>query len=102
MKFANVVPWAQGPNVSSFTFRAVGILREALAADDEIDRRGTHRLHGRYGWRIVLEDRGDQAHLRLAREHLWSSRHLVDDGPEREDVGPRVGVLASSCSGAMY
>ena len=55
---------------------------------------------GVIGWTVeigggsVLHDRRDQRGLARARERLPARRHLVEHGAEREDVRPRVGLLA--------
>ena len=40
--------------------------------------------------RLVAQDRGDEADLGVAGERPAAGEHLVEDGAEREDVGPRV------------
>ncbi len=73
--------------------RSSGILLQALL-HDVVERRRRHRLDRRDRRRLGREDRRDQARLRLAVEGAPPRRHLVEERPEREDVGPRVGLRA--------
>ena len=69
------------------------ILGEA-GLDDAVERRRGHRLDRGDRRRVVLQDRRDQRGLTRARERLPPRRHLVEHRAEREDVRPRVGLLA--------
>ena len=51
--------------------------------------------------RVVLEDRGQNVGVAVARKRPAAAEHLVEDGPEGEDVRPVVDGLARTCSGDM-
>ena len=65
------------------------ILREA-AIHDGLDVRLNVRPHAAKQWRLVAQDRRDGAQLCRADERPAAGQHLVEDGAEGEDVGPRV------------
>ena len=55
---------------------------------------GAHRLERRDRRRLLLHDRRDQRRLARSRNAFLPGRHLVEHRAEREDVRPRVGLLA--------
>ncbi len=63
-------------------------------SDDSIQGRRAHRLDLRDRLRLGGHDGRDERRLARARERFLPGRHLVENRPEREDVRPRVGVLA--------
>ena len=71
----------------------VGVLLEALA-HDVVERRRRQRLHGRDRRRLASETiAAIRLVFDLALERAPARRHLVEQRAEREDVGPRVGLL---------
>ena len=64
--------------------------------------RGRQRLKLDDGSRLVFENRGDQARVRLPGKRLLPRDHLIEHRAEREDVRTGIRLVPSICSGAMY
>ena len=87
-------PHQVGLQVGRRLVAEVAVLLQRLA-EDPAELRGQRRigLHDRL--RVAIQDRVEDDRRRLAREGQRAGRHLVEQRPEREDVGSRVGDLAA-------
>ena len=59
-----------------------------------IQCRRRHRLKGRDGRRVVLQNCPDHTRLAVALERFLPGRHFVDDCAKRKDIGPSIDFSA--------
>ena len=72
----------------------VGVLLQAVL-DDEVERLRDARIGLRRQRRLVAQDRAQQLGRARALEGAVAGEHLVEHGPQGEDVRPVVGHLAA-------
>ena len=75
-----------------------GVLLQAVV-DDPLQRGGQGRVRHRHLRRLFLEDRVQRLDRRAPLEGALAGEHLVQDGAEREDVRPMVGIVPAHLLG---